>query len=142
MPNNDLADALAAESQAFAERCEQLVHEHLRTTIREALSGGILDLPSTTSNGATAKAKPAPKPRKPRKVAKRKKGQKRTPDEIAALKSDLLAFFRKNPNSRSEDAKHALGLDASDMKLPIGQLCAEGRLAWRGERRATRYRVK
>ena len=72
----------------------------------------------------------------------RKKGAKRTPDELEGLTKSLLAYVRKNPGQRIEPIAKGLGVTTKELALPAKKLIAEKRFATKGQRRATTYFAK
>ena len=73
---------------------------------------------------------------------KRKKGAKRTQEELAATKKTILAAIKKTPGSRVEELATTLGLTTADMALPMLQLRDERLITKKGEKRAARYTAK
>lgn len=69
----------------------------------------------------------------------RPKGEKRTPDELSALKEQFIAFVKKNPGLRIEQINKELGTTTKDLALPIRQLVADGSIKAKGEKRSTAY---
>lgn len=74
--------------------------------------------------------------------AARSKGEKRAPEEIAAIKDKFLAFVKKNPGYRIEQINKELGTSTKDLMLPIRQLIAEKLVKSTGEKRSTTYAGK
>lgn len=81
------------------------------------------------------RAKPGPKP----KPAKKAKWAKRTPEEIEALKKDIIKAVLKEPGLRSEQLAAVLNTTTKDLAMPIGALVASGTLKTKGQRRGTSY---
>jgi len=72
----------------------------------------------------------------------RKKGSKRSPEELDALVKSLLAHVRKNPGQRIEQIGAALGIATKELALPAKKLIGEKKLSTKGQKRATAYFVK
>lgn len=74
--------------------------------------------------------------------AKRAKGAKRTPEELAALTTAVLAAVKKNPGSRVEELARIMGLPTSELALPMLKLREDRQIVKKGEKRAARYTAK
>jgi hypothetical protein len=70
------------------------------------------------------------------------KGQKRAPEDIAALTNDLRLYIAKNPGQRIEQIGKALGVPTKELALPARKLIAAGQVRTKGEKRATEYHVR
>ncbi|MBX7192535.1 MAG: DNA-binding protein, partial [Sandaracinaceae bacterium] len=71
--------------------------------------------------------------------SKRKKGQKRTQEELAALQAKLDNYIRANDGKRIEEISKAIDAGTSDLTGPMKKLMEQGKVRSTGERRATRY---
>ena len=69
----------------------------------------------------------------------RRKGAKRTGDELEKLADTFHAFVAKHPGLRIEQINKELGTTTKDLALPIRKLVAEGALKTKGEKRSTTY---
>ena len=69
----------------------------------------------------------------------RSKGEKRSPEEIAALKDKFLTFVTSNGGLRIEQINKELGTSTKELALPIRQLIAEKSIKAKGEKRSTAY---
>lgn len=69
----------------------------------------------------------------------RRKGAKRSPEQIDALVSKLESHIRKTPGERIEQIARSLGVSTSDLALPAKRLLAEKKIRTKGNRRATKY---
>lgn len=72
----------------------------------------------------------------------RAKGEKRSPEEMEATASKLLAYVDKNPGLRIEQINKAIGTTTKDLQLPIRKLIADSALKTKGEKRSTTYFAK
>jgi hypothetical protein len=70
----------------------------------------------------------------------RAKGAKRTPEELEALTSNVLAHIKKNPGQRVEQIAEALGTSTKELALPIIKLGKA--LKTQGQRRGTKYTAR
>lgn len=157
-------EQLDARIRTFATEIEDLIRrateEGIKTAIASALATGQLVRPSAAKAAAPApvakaskkvaavaapkaeKPAKAAKPAKPAKVLKtdkRKKGQKRSPEELAALEAKLEAFIQANGGKRIEEIGKELGIATSELAGPVKKMLDAGRIRSTGERRATRY---
>src|SRR5258706_7795367 len=69
----------------------------------------------------------------------RRKGAKRTGDELEKLADAFHAFVGKHPGLRIEQINKELGTTTKDLALPIRKLISEGALKTKGEKRSTTY---
>lgn len=69
----------------------------------------------------------------------RRKGGKRSPDEISQMADTLLDYIGKNPGQRMESIARALDSSTQELTLPIKKLILGGRLRTEGQKRATSY---
>lgn len=69
------------------------------------------------------------------------KGQKRPPEDIAALTDQLHAYVAKHPGLRIEKIAAGMGVTTRELNLPVKKLLAGGRIAAKGWKRATTYKA-
>jgi hypothetical protein len=91
---------------------------------------------SETPKGATGRSAEA---RAAGKSEGRRKGQKRTQAELAALQARLEGFVKANDGKRIEEISKSLGVPTSDLAGPMKKLIDGAKVRTTGERRATRY---
>jgi len=72
----------------------------------------------------------------------RPKGEKRAPEEIAALKDKFTAFVKSHPGLRIEQINKELGTSTKDLALPIRQLISDGVIKAVGAKRSTVYKSR
>lgn len=70
---------------------------------------------------------------------RRRKGGKRSPDEIARMADTLLEYIANHPGQRMESIARALDATTQELTLPIKKLILGGRLRTEGQKRATSY---
>jgi hypothetical protein len=124
---------------------ESLIQEfviNLRAAIAEEAAqafiiagGGALSAkPGRKSKGSSA-AQPK------RKVLKRK-GGKRTAEEIEEQGATILAYLQKNPGSGAEQIGAALGMSTAELALPVAKLLKQKSLKHVGQKRGRKYSAK
>ena len=91
---------------------------------------------SGPASGAATAAAPAPKAAA---KGRRKKGEKRSPTEIAKLTEDLLAAVTAKPGLRMEHLGKALGASTAELQIPVARLVEAKKITRKGEKRATTY---
>jgi hypothetical protein len=69
----------------------------------------------------------------------RRKGAKRTADELAGMADAFLAYIGENPGQRMEVIAKQLGYDTQELTLPVKKLLTSGRIRVEGQKRATSY---
>lgn len=69
----------------------------------------------------------------------RRKGEKRTADELDQLADQFQEFVKANPGLRIEQINKQLGTTTKDLQLPIRKLIADGVVKAKGEKRSTQY---
>lgn len=127
--------------RAIVAELNELVRQQALQAVNDALgsSGGLArrgpGRPRAT-NGAAAEAPAAA--RGPRARA-RKKGEKRTAAELAALERALADHVRGNPGQGIEAIGKALSLPTSELTRPMKKLVERGDIRTQGEKRATKY---
>ena len=72
----------------------------------------------------------------------RRKGGKRSPQELAALTSSVLTYIRRHPASRVEQIAADLGTSTKELALPINKLWEAKMLKVEGQRRGMKYTAK
>lgn len=87
------------------------------------------------SNGASAPVAAGGGPRR----RSRKKGEKRTQAELAALERALASYVQSNPGKGIEAIGKALGYPTSELSRPMKKLVQRGAIRTEGEKRATKY---
>ena len=69
----------------------------------------------------------------------RRKGSKRTANELDKMADSFFSFVSKHPGLRIEQINKQLGTTTKDLALPIRKLIADGELKTKGEKRSTMY---
>jgi hypothetical protein len=69
----------------------------------------------------------------------RRKGAKRTGDELDKLGENFFAFVQKHPGLRIEQINKELDTTTKDLALPIRKMISDGSLKTKGSKRSTTY---
>jgi hypothetical protein len=72
----------------------------------------------------------------------RKKGAKRTPEELEQLIKKLHSYVAKNPGQRIEQIASGLDISTKELNLPAKKLIGDKKLSTKGQKRATTYFAK
>lgn len=108
---------------------EELVREHVAVLRRTATAA----VERAFSRAAGGKAKGG------RVTAAREMGQRRAPEELAALGERLYAAICAQPGAAMATLATALGATPRELNRPATQLRRAGRVRSVGQRHATRY---
>lgn len=119
--------------ESFVEQLKSLLRRSALETVQSALGE---EPPVRRGRKPAAARTAAPVTRA------RKKGAKRTPEELEALVGSLVDYVRKNPGQRIEQIGAALGIGTKELALPAKKLIADKQLRTKGQKRATTYFAK
>jgi hypothetical protein len=75
------------------------------------------------------------------KIRARRRGEKRTQQELAQLESSLESHVKANPGQGIEAIGKALGFDTGELSRPMKKLIERGTIRTEGAKRATKYFV-
>jgi hypothetical protein len=103
----------------------------------ELFIDGLADAIAARMRGGAAPS--STKPAAAMRGAKRRKGQKRSSDDLAGLTSSLLGYIKANPGERIEQIARGLRVSTIDLKLPAQKLIAGKDVKTKGQRRGTHY---
>lgn len=139
----------------FVTDLEALVRRAALETVAQALgaapppAGAASRPPSRLPEAGRARGRgpvaPAAAPARGRGASRAERGGervRRSSDQIEATADRILRHVEQNPGHRSEDIRAALGLAKNEWQLTVKRLIDTGRLATRGEKRATVYFLK
>lgn len=134
-----MADAGVRELvDTFVTKLEQLIRDEIRRGF-EAAIGGSAPARRGRPPGRPAASAPAPAASKKFASPSRKKGEKRSPEQIAAVQTALADYIAKTPGQRIEEIGRALKLPTKDLTRPISKLIAGKKVKTTGQKRATKY---
>jgi len=139
---------IKARVDAFVADLSAMVRQAALEAVADALKAGKGGAPGVAKAAAKKRA-PAPAAAKPAKAAKaapaapaaakRKAGQKRSPDEISKTTEKLLNYITKNSGQRIEEIAKGVGHSTKELTLPVKKLLNDKKISAKGEKRATRY---
>ena len=129
----------------MASKVESLIQEfvaNLRRAIAEEAAEAFI-----IAGGGAVRAKPGPKAKGSAAAARKtrgpkRKGGKRTSEEIESQAAQVLAYLKKNPQHGAEQIGAALGLSTAELALPIKNLLAKKSLKTVGQKRGTKYSAR
>lgn len=121
---SDIQHAINERIDAFVADITELAKKAALETLETGLSGGAPR--SSASKGLVT-------------TRGRRKGGKRSPDEIKEAANELLEHIRENPGQRMEAIAKALGSTTKDLTLPIKKLLQQNLVRVEGQKRATSY---
>jgi hypothetical protein len=118
--------------------------DSLVATIRDELRTEFMDLIGGGPRGtAKPKRRVAPlAPRTPRVAKARRKGGRRSPEELQELATGVLGYIRKNPGQRAEQIAAGMSTTTKELARPISMLLADKAVKTQGVKRGTTYTAK
>ena len=131
----------------MSSKVETLIQDFVQN-LREAIAEDAAELFRLAAGGAV-RGKPGPKAKaaaasgaKSKALPAKRKGGKRTSEEIEAQAATVLAYIKKNPQHGAEQIGAALGMTTGELALPIKTLMAKKSLKTVGQKRGTKYSAK
>jgi len=134
----NINDTIRAALDAFVEDISNLIQQAALESVEQALAGASV-IPGRRGRGA-GRAVAASSFVSP--GAPRKKGAKRTAEELEQLIKQLHGYIAKNPGQRIEQIAQGLDISTKELNLPAKKLIAEKKLSTKGQKRATTYFAK
>ncbi|HEX3772848.1 MAG TPA: DNA-binding protein [Polyangiaceae bacterium] len=133
----NINDTIRAALDAFVEDISNLIQQAALESVEEALAGASV-IPGRRGRGAgrAAAASFASLDRN------RKKGAKRTAEELEELTKQLHSYIAKNPGQRIEQIAQGLDITTKELNLPAKKLIGDKKLSTKGQKRATTYFAK
>ncbi len=74
--------------------------------------------------------------------SRKRKGGKRTPEQLEKLTATLLAAIKKAPGSSIESIGKLMGVATKELALPVQKLWDAKAIRTKGQKRATKYFAK
>ena len=147
---------IKAKVDAFVNDLSDLIRQSALEAVADALrKGGEIAAPAPVARrpGRPAKvveapvaAKPVGKPGRPAKsaasaaaAAKRRAGEKRSPQLLAQVTDQVANHIKTSPGQGVEQIAKALSTTTKELTLPIRKLLADKKITSKGQKRATRY---
>jgi len=134
----NINDTIRAALDAFVEDISNLIQQAALESVEQALAGASV-IPGRRGRGA---GRAAAAPSFMALGAGRKKGAKRTAEELEQLIKQLHGYIAKNPGQRIEQIAQGLDISTKELNLPAKKLIAEKKLSTKGQKRATTYFAK
>jgi hypothetical protein len=72
-------------------------------------------------------------------LSSRRKGAKRTTEELSTMADAFMAYITEHPGQRMEHIAKELGYTTQELTLPVKKLLSTGKLHVEGQKRATSY---
>jgi hypothetical protein len=101
-------------------------------------------LAAAAARGAPARRRAAAAPSRGAAAAprRRKKGEKRSPEALETLTSQLMNEIKSKAGRRIEEIAESMGVSTKELTLPAKKLIKSKKVSTKGEKRATRYFAK
>jgi hypothetical protein len=106
---------------------------------KRAVSDALTGVGGGGGSGGRVRKAGAGRASTPSSSASRRKGEKRTAEELDGLAEQFLAYVQGNPGLRIEQINKQLGTTTKDLQLPIRKMIADGAVKAKGEKRSTQY---
>ncbi|MCC6556916.1 MAG: DNA-binding protein [Polyangiaceae bacterium] len=146
---SNVEQEIRSQVDAFVSQLSALVRKAALEAVANALRGGEAK-PVARARPSRAAAKPLPAAPEPKKVAAkpvakvvkpvaRKKGEKRSKEELIQVTQRVLDHIRANSGQGVEQIAKELGTSTKELSLPLRKLLAEKKITSKGEKRATKY---
>jgi ElaB/YqjD/DUF883 family membrane-anchored ribosome-binding protein len=126
-------------SQQIRDRIEEFVNQ-LNQLVRQTALESVQDALGSGAGAGRGRGRGAARAAIGRGA--RRKGEKRSSDQIAETTKAVTTYVRKNPGQGVEAIAKGLGTVTKELTLPIRKLVAERQLKTKGQKRATKYFVR
>jgi len=136
----NISDTIRAALDAFVTDLSNLIQEAALESVEQALAEAST-IPGRGRGGRGARAGAASFVSLSLSQS-RKKGAKRTPEELEQLIKKLHGYIAKNPGQRIEQIAQGLDISTKELNLPAKKLISEKKLSTKGQKRATTYFAK
>ena len=134
----NINDTIRAALDAFVNDLSSLIQEAALGSVEQALAEAST-IPGRSGRGARGARAAASFASLSQS---RKKGAKRTPEELEQLIKKLHGYIAKNPGQRIEQIAQGLDISTKELNLPAKKLISEKKLSTKGQKRATTYFAK
>ncbi len=133
----NISDTIRSALDAFVDDISNLIQQAALESVEAALAGAST-IPGRRGRGVRGAAAPS----FAALAQNRKKGAKRTPEELEQLIKKLHGYIAKNPGQRIEQIAASLDISTKELNLPAKKLISEKKLSTKGQKRATTYFAK
>lgn len=134
MKPSSLDQQVRAHIDSFVQELSTLVRHAAIESIQAALGA------------APAVARGRRRPRGARNAAptapSRRKGGKRTPEDVAKAAELVLGYVKANAGQRLEQMARGLKMTTNDLKLPVAKLMEARKLSTKGQKRGMKYFIR
>src|SRR5258706_2185699 len=134
----NINDTIRAALDSFVEDISNLIQQAALESVEQALAGASV-IPGRRGGRGAGRAVAASFVALGRG---RKKGAKRTAEELEQLIKKLHSYIAKNPGQRIEQIAQGLDITTKELNLPAKKLISEKKLSTKGQKRATTYFAK
>ena len=134
----NINDTIRAALDSFVEDISNLIQQAALESVEQALAGASA-IPGRRGGRGAGRTVAAPFVALGRG---RKKGAKRTQDELDQLIKKLHSYIAKNPGQRIEQIAQGLDITTKELNLPAKKLIGDKKLSTKGQKRATTYFAK
>ncbi|HYQ04568.1 MAG TPA: DNA-binding protein [Polyangiaceae bacterium] len=134
----NISDTIRAALDSFVNDLSSLIQEAALESVEQALAEAST-IPGRGGRGARAAVASSSFVSLSQS---RKKGAKRTPEELEQLIKKLHGYIAKNPGQRIEQIAQGLDISTKELNLPAKKLISEKKLSTKGQKRATTYFAK
>jgi hypothetical protein len=131
----NISDTIRAALDAFVNDLSSLIQEAALESVEQALA----EASAIPGRGRGARAAA---PSFVSLSQGRKKGAKRTAEELEQLIKKLHVYIAKNPGQRIEQIAQGLDISTKELNLPAKKLISDKKLSTKGQKRATTYFAK
>jgi hypothetical protein len=135
----NINDTIRAALDAFVDDISSLIQQAALESVEHALAGASVIPGRRGGRGGRTAAAAVPFAALGRG---RKKGAKRTADELEQLIKKLHGYIAKNPGQRIEQIAQGLDITTKELNLPAKKLIGDKKLSTKGQKRATTYFAK
>lgn len=133
----NINDTIRAALDSFVDDITSLIQQAALQSVEDALASASAIPGKRGRGGARVSAAPFVS-----LSASRKKGAKRTPEELEQLIKKLHGYIAKNPGQRIEQIAQGLDISTKELNLPAKKLISDKKLNTKGQKRATTYFAK
>ena len=135
----NINDTIRAALDSFVEDISNLIQQAALESVEQALASASAIPGRRGGRGAGRSSVAAPLVALGRG---RKKGAKRTQEELDQLIKKLHGYIAKNPGQRIEQIAQGLDITTKELNLPAKKLISDKKLSTKGQKRATTYFAK